>query len=70
MATRGTSECKYEKKKITEERDSRGNFHCCQKRFVSASAAHLLDREKKILYKISCESRPIDSLPLLLTTYI
>lgn len=58
------------KKKITEERDSRGNFHCCQKRFVSASAAHLLDREKKILYKISCESRPIDSLPLLLTTYI
>lgn len=57
--------------KITKERDSRGSFHCCQKRFVSASAVHFLEREKKkILYKISCESRPIDSLPLLLTTYI
>lgn len=54
--------------RITKERGSRESFHCCQNQFASVSAVHFLERKMKFLCKISCESGPIDSLPLLLTS--
>jgi len=54
--------------KITKERGSGGSFCCWQKPFVSVSAVHLLERKEKIPRKVSYESSPINSLPLLLTS--
>lgn len=65
---KGQVSASMRKIKITKERGSRVSFHCCQNQFASVSAVHLLERKMKILCKISCESGPIDSLPLLLTS--